>query len=217
MNYYSKKSISLFRSFFAFNLASEHHQLHIKLKRSPINIEKNNYNDLNIPLKVNTKLQNNRNNDGKFLRKLWHRPKSSNDFIAYEKKLSIRPTTENFRNEYDEYNNVDSSFKLVSPNRNRVKMGTRVWTSAAGNSSVAERLDECSMSYISTKNTYLKNRRSSTDALDSQQNQLSRCVRVKKCNTEDELSSRKSSISKHFNLDSDGVTSNSNEAYVIGK
>lgn len=198
-------------------MASEHHQLHIKLKRSTKNIDKNNYKDLNIPLNINTKLQNNRNNDGKFLHKLWHRPKSSNDFIAYEKELSIRTTNENFRNKYDEYNNVDSSFKLVSPNRNRVKMGTRVRTSAAGNAIAAGRLDECSRSYISTKNTNLKNRRGSTDALDSQQNQLSRCVSVKKCNTEDKLSSRKSSSSKHFNLDSDGVTSNSNEAYVIGK
>lgn len=182
-------------------MAFEHHQLHIKLKGPPLNIDKNNFNDLNIPVKVNTNLYNNRNNDAKFLGKLWHRPKSSNDLMDYEKELNNQTTTENFRNEgyeqpeYDEFNNLNSSSNLLSPNRNRVKMGTRVYSSMNRSYNGINNLDECNRSYIPTKNRYLKIPTSSMDSPDFQRNQaLSQCISL----TNDELSSQQS-------------------AYVIGK
>lgn len=189
-----------------------------------MNIDKYNFIDLNIPLKVNTNLHNNRINDGKFLRKLWHRSTSSNDFMAYEKESSIRTTTQNFRNEfcvqseYDEYNNVNSPFKLLSPNRNRVKMGTRVYSSMNRSYNEINNLDGCNRRCIPTKNRYLKTQTISMKPRDFQRNQkFSRCVSEKKYNTDDKLSSQQSSSSKFFNLDKDGVTCHSKGAYVIGK
>lgn len=181
-------------------MASEHHQLYIKT----INIDKNNFNDLNIPLKVDENHYNNRNNHGKFLRKLWHRSKSSNDFMAYEKELNILIKRENFRNEgIEQPENVNSSIKLLSPNRNKVKMGTRVYNSMNRSYNEINNLDECNI-YIPTKNRYSKKH-------------SPRCISVTKYSTDNELLSQQSSSSKYFNLDSDGVACNSNEAYVIGK
>lgn len=155
-----------------------------------------------MPLKVDENHYNNRNNDGKFLHKLWHRSKSSNDFMAYEKELNILIKRENFRNEdVEQPENANSSIKLLSPNRNRVKMGTRVYTSMNRSYNEINNLDECNRSYMPTK-----------DRSDSP-----RCISVTKYSTDDELESQQSSSSKHINLDSDGVTCDSKEAYVIGK
>lgn len=142
---------------------------------------------------------------------------------------NVNVLEENFQNEENEHPEQDisnestgSSLKIISPNRNRVKMGTRVCSSRY--------LNKLNSDYDYFEEAYHDNKKpTKTISISSDSNdhmkisQLERNISEKaertelKSSTDDEKSSQQSSRSKCYALSYDGHTCNSNEAYVISK
>lgn len=149
-----------FRSFFAFTIASEHHQFYMKLRNSFVSI-KSIADEMNIPLIDESFLQPNVNikidkpmkasglrvrnlkksmlNDNRLLKLKDRFIKRSKSTVCDFKRSSEENTNENNQNKENERpifpSMIDLTVKSPTVTRNKVKMGTRVFSASYLNKS----------------------------------------------------------------------------------